>query len=286
MKLGYFISKRIDQLAKKADISMKNNQYQDAIKHYEKIIDILPEPKETWEAYEWATVSIADTYFIMEDYENAHAFFKTIISTADNPFIILRYGQTQYYRKNLQEAKEYLLKAYQYGGKEIFESEEPMFLNLINENISNKESVFENLFRLPEEYQYLEKEYMSLQHLWKPVKWEEIYKYYTDIFKKIPEELYTNSIAFLCASSILESSVHLNKTEVFSKWIHMLEVTSVKRYDSGVIEVWKGICELNIGNEVNAMQYFKQAVEKGTERVLKNFGQFGNDIYDYYLKNI
>ena len=28
------------------------------------------------------------------------------------------------------------------------------------------------------------------------------------------------------------------------------------------------------------------AEEKGTDRILKHFRHFGNDIYDFYLKNI
>lgn len=285
MKLGYFVSKRIDQYAKKADNAMNKNQYMEAIKYYNQIIDVLPEPKCVWEAYEWAVVSIADTYFIMQDYENAYTFFNLIISNANNPFVNLRFGQTQYYRNHMEEAKKYLMKAYQSGGKDTFESEDHLFFDFINVSQINKMDEFENIFRLPEEYQYLEKEYMSYQYLWKPIQWKEIYTYYTEIFKKIPEELYTNSIAFLCVSSILESTIHLDKKEEFAKWIEMIEATSTSRYDSGVIEVWKGICELKNGNERKAIDYLDQAIEKGTTRALKDFRHFGNEIFDYYKKS-
>ena len=76
---------------------------------------------------------------------------------------------------------------------------------------------FLNLFRLPLEYQYLEKEYMSLQYLWKPISWDGIYKQYVVFFEKIPEELYSNSMSFLCASAILEAIINLGKIELSEK---------------------------------------------------------------------
>lgn len=152
--------------------------------------------------------------------------------------------------------------------------------------IKENDDGFENLFRLPLEYQYLEKEYMSLQYLWKPIDWDEIYNQYNLFFEKIPEELYSNSISFLCASAILESAINLGKTEVFEKWLTMIERLSQNRKDVEVVEIWKGICELYKGNKEEALKFFRLAEEKGTDRILKHFRHFGNDIYDFYLKNI
>lgn len=78
MKLGFFVSKKIDQLAKRSDDLMKNGKYADAVECYQKIIDLLPAPKEQWEAYEWSIVSIADTYYITEDYDKAEFYLYKI----------------------------------------------------------------------------------------------------------------------------------------------------------------------------------------------------------------
>ena len=45
------------------------------------------------------------------------------------------------------------------------------------------------------------------------------------------------------------------------------------------------MCELYKENRSEAVYFFRQAEEKGTDRVLKNFGHFGNEIYDFYLEN-
>lgn len=56
---------------------------------YNKIIDLLPESKENWEAYEGISVSIADTYFVAENYEKAYLYFNKIINDENNPFVFL-----------------------------------------------------------------------------------------------------------------------------------------------------------------------------------------------------
>lgn len=291
MKLGFFVSKKIDQLAKRSDDLMKNGKYADAVECYQKIIDLLPAPKEQWEAYEWSIVSIADTYYITEDYDKAEFYFNKIIHTAENPFIFLRYGQIQYYLNEVELSKKYLKRAYSLEGAEIFDQEDPCFLKLAveSDDLTNKkkneDNEFLNLFRLPLEYQHLEKEYMSLQYLWKPISWDGIYKQYVVFFEKIPEELYSNSMSFLCASAILEAIINLGKIELSEKWLCLIERMSRSRMDDGVLETWKGICELYKENRSEAVYFFRQAEEKGTDRVLKNFGHFGNEIYNFYLEN-
>lgn len=290
MKLGYFVSKKIDNLAKKAEIYLNNGDSLEAISKYNEIIDLLPEPKENWEAYEWAIVSIADTYFVAKNYEKAYFYFSKVISDESNPFVFLRFGQTNYYLKNNKDAVKYLGEAYDICGEDIFNDEDKIFLEIARKDKPTKKSSldipFDNMFRLPLEYQYLEKEYMGFQKLWNPIEWEKIYCNYSDFFEKIPEQLYTNSIAFLCASAVLESAIHLNKKDVFSKWLNVIEITSIKRMDHGVVEVWYGICELYNDNEEGAMYYFEKAEEKGTSRILKDFRHFGDEIYKFYYRKL
>lgn len=52
MKLGYFISRKIDKLTKKGNGFLENGEYEKAIEEYKKIIEALPEPKDEWDAYE------------------------------------------------------------------------------------------------------------------------------------------------------------------------------------------------------------------------------------------
>lgn len=153
MKLGYFVSKKIDNLAKKAEIYLNNGDSLEAISKYNEIIDLLPEPKENWEAYEWAIVSIADTYFVAKNYEKAYFYFSKVISDESNPFVFLRFGQTNYYLKNNKDAVKYLGEAYDICGEDIFNDEDKIFLEIARKDKPTKKSSldipFENMFRLP-----------------------------------------------------------------------------------------------------------------------------------------
>lgn len=284
MKLGFILSKKIDYLSKKAEHLLNKSKSREAIIIYNKIIELLPEPKEMWEAYEWVNIAIADTYFLAKDYENANLYFNRVIDDSSNPYVFLRYGQVKYYINDVENAQEYLLKAYKMAGKDIFNDEDKIFLEIAQKYNKIK---FENLFRLPLEYQYLEKEYMGYQSLWSAqIDWSKIYQLYSSFFEKIPVQLYSNSISFLCASATLEAAIHLKKSDVFSKWLDNIELTSKTRMDHRVVEVWQGICELSKDNKKGALDYFKKAEKKGTDRILKDFRHFGNDIYNFYTENV
>lgn len=285
MKLGYFTSRKIDKLAKKGNGFLENGEYEKAIEEYKKIIDALPEPKDEWDAYEWANVSIADTYYIMKDYKNCIIYMNKIIRYANNPFIFLRTGQAYYYEDDMEKAEEYLARALEKDGVNIFKEEESYFLDVAQKGFKKMKSKFKNMFRLPEQYQYLEKEYMELQILWTDKNWETIYEQYTSFFKKIPEEVYDNSMTYFCVTAILEAIINLRKIDAFPQWIKILEIVSESRMDKENILVWKGLYEFVKGNDEKAMEYFRYIDESGNLRMLKNFRHFKNKIYDFYVKH-
>lgn len=127
-----------------------------------------------------------------------------IIRYANNPFIFLRTGQACYYEGDMEKAEEYLARALEKDGVNIFKEEEPYFLDIAQKGFKKMKSKFENIFDLPEQYQYLEKEFMKLEILWTDKEWETIYEQYISLFKKIPEEIYDNSITYFCVTAILK----------------------------------------------------------------------------------
>ena len=54
--------------------------------------------------------------------------------------------------------------------------------------------------------------------------------------------------------------------------------------DDGVLETWKGFVSYIKKIDQKLCTFFRQAEEKGTDRVLKNFGHFGNEIYNFIKK--
>lgn len=281
MKLNYLTSKKINHYAKKADSCMRRADYQGAIKYYEKILDVLPEPKDNWEAYDWTYASIGDTYFFMEDYEKAFDNLKKIVMSYDNPYIYMRYGQCFYYMGDKEKAEPYLIKAYQMVGDEVFETEDDVFKEIaMKEEEQNEE--FDDMFGLPLEYTFLEKRFLGLQYLWDPIDWEKIYINCKSLFNQIPKELYENGVTYFISFTLLESVIFLGKKDEIKKWLDMVVIASAPRKDSGATEIWQGISEYYLGNEDEALKYFERAEEKGVEHIFRDFYDFRDEPYKIY----
>ena len=88
-------------------------------------LDILPEPKEDWEAYLWLAGSIGDAYFMMRNYGKSLGFFRKCcnIGETDNPFILLRLGENYLELEDETNATEFLLRAYMLEGNKIFKED-------------------------------------------------------------------------------------------------------------------------------------------------------------------
>eukprot|EP01133_Synstelium_polycarpum_P002719 gene2719-3138_t len=123
--------KEINQYAQKGNDEMDNANYVHAIDWFSKALEIVPEPKDKWEATGWLTASIGDAYFSLMDYEegagNLQRSYQIYGPEEANPFILLRLGQCYFHLGNEQKAKEYLLAAYMLEGKELFEDEQLYF---------------------------------------------------------------------------------------------------------------------------------------------------------------
>jgi tetratricopeptide (TPR) repeat protein len=121
----------LDSLSEQGNEEMENENYSRAIEYFTQAFEILPEPKEDWEASGWLYASIGDAYFCMEEYETALDNFQNaykIFGTENlNPFIMLRIGQCYFELQDKKNAIEFLLRAYMLEGEEIFEGAEDYF---------------------------------------------------------------------------------------------------------------------------------------------------------------
>lgn len=124
----------LDKLAQKGDAAFDRGAYRNAIKTYQKGIDLLPEPQNQWEAKLWFTAAIADAYWFQQKYEEALLFLDESLLVEGghaNPFIRLRRGQVLFELDQVEEARAELVKGYKLGGDELFEDEEEKYWNLI-----------------------------------------------------------------------------------------------------------------------------------------------------------
>lgn len=125
------IEDKLDELSELGNTEMDNENFIEAIKYYKQALDIIPQPKDEYEASGWLYASIGDAYFFIDEYtaslDNFLKAYKICGTEEMNPFILLRIGQNYYNLNNKPQAIDFLLRAYMLDGEDIFEDEEEYF---------------------------------------------------------------------------------------------------------------------------------------------------------------
>lgn len=117
----------LDQYCEEGNDEMDKENFSGAIDLFNKALEVLPQPKDNWEATGWISASIGDAYFSQAKYTEAldhlHHAYQIYGSEDPNPFVLLRMGQSYLELKDEKNAVEYLLRAYALEGKELFEDD-------------------------------------------------------------------------------------------------------------------------------------------------------------------
>lgn len=138
MELDDKVHDQIVQLCEEGDTLVEEGQFDKAIESYIEALDLVPSPKNNWEASTWIYTALGDAYFINDDYEMAKSNFYNALNCPDgitNPLILLRLGESLFECGELDKAKEYLLKAYMLEGYKIFVEEDDKYFKLIKDII-------------------------------------------------------------------------------------------------------------------------------------------------------
>lgn len=115
MELNEKKYKIILDLCAKGDNYLEKHNYTNAIKLYTKALALVPSPKERWEASTWIYTALGEAHFLNFNYRKALCEFMNAYNCPDgisNPFINLRIGQCFYKINDIDNSKEYLLRAY------------------------------------------------------------------------------------------------------------------------------------------------------------------------------
>ncbi|OOM11704.1 tetratricopeptide repeat protein [Clostridium saccharobutylicum] len=125
------------EILKKCSIGdelVEESRYNEAIESYLEALELIPSPKDRWEASTWVNTALGDTYFQINKYNKAREYLYDAMNCPNgiaNPFILLRLGECLYKIGNIDEAKEYLIRTYMLEGMDIFENEDKEYFKLI-----------------------------------------------------------------------------------------------------------------------------------------------------------
>lgn len=135
------IYNRIVELMEKGQGLGDKGDYLRAIERYKQAYDLLPQPREAWQAALNILGNIGDAYFLNRNYEQAFAAMNQALMAPGgigNPFIHLRLGQSAYELEDFDLAKDELMRAYMGAGEEIFWHDHPKYLEFLAKHAAFK----------------------------------------------------------------------------------------------------------------------------------------------------
>lgn len=134
------LQSELDKHSEEGNKYFDNNEYDKALKIWKKALELIPEPKKNFSESVWFLTSIGDIYFMQGKYEEAFNNFEDAKNNLsgdgiNNPFILLRLGQSAFELGKKDFATENLLRAYMLEGKEIFEEDDKKYFEFLKSNI-------------------------------------------------------------------------------------------------------------------------------------------------------
>ena len=135
MELDPALYEKIKEHSDEGERLFYHGRFPEALEEYSKALDLIPEPKQRWEASVWVLAAIGDCHFWLKDFGAALECFRKLMVEYEeygNPFTRLRYGECLYETGNEELAREHLLAAYAMEGKELFEECDKKYLSVIS----------------------------------------------------------------------------------------------------------------------------------------------------------
>jgi tetratricopeptide (TPR) repeat protein len=132
------LHQRITAFTDRGNEKFEADRFREAYADYEQALRLIPEPVESWEASTWVLLALGDCGFLLGDYEAALRHLERALECPDiegSEFLILRLGQARYETGDLKGAREALEDAWRLGGSELFEDEDPKYLELIRSRV-------------------------------------------------------------------------------------------------------------------------------------------------------
>lgn len=122
----------------------KGNEFLDgdrsdrALEEFERALGFIPEPRDDYEVTYEVLAAIGDVHWFNEDFEKALETFESaqkIFGAAHQhyqPFLLLRIGQCCYELEDEERAHTLLKMGLEAIGAELFEEEDPKYLELVS----------------------------------------------------------------------------------------------------------------------------------------------------------
>lgn len=131
LELSESIDAEIKNLCAAGDALAAQAEHAAAVAKYDQAWQLVPDPKNQWEASTWILTAIGDSCFLIDKFKSARQALEYAMvcpGATGNPFIHLRLGQVLFEAGELDLAANELIRAYMGAGEEIFLKDDPKYL--------------------------------------------------------------------------------------------------------------------------------------------------------------
>jgi tetratricopeptide (TPR) repeat protein len=135
-------AQRITELCERGDDDVEHARYDEAVTKYEEALRLVPDPVFAWKATAWILTALGETHYFRRDFERAKNALLDAMRCPNgvgNAFVHFRLGQVELELGNAGRAKDELFRAYQRGGREVFEGEDPKYFALIADRLDEEQ---------------------------------------------------------------------------------------------------------------------------------------------------
>lgn len=134
MQLADEIYSKISELGDQGDKMVEEGHFTEALALYWQAFDLLPEPKNNWDAGTWILAAIGDTNFRSGDFVAGRDNLAQAMhfpNAIGNPFMHLRLGQCWFELGTMDRAADELMRAYMGDGPKIFAQEDAKYIDFL-----------------------------------------------------------------------------------------------------------------------------------------------------------
>lgn len=290
MELKDNLYNQIESLSEKGNEAMENERYDEAISFFQQAYNLLPAPKEEWEAYTWIMVSIGDAYFSKQKYQSSLECFRKCYNNGDvdNPFILLRIGENSLELNDSEMAKEFLLRAYMLEGKKIFKHESK-FLQWLSNNVELKKIRKKNTqqeiiikqsspdndvtpacMESSDELNNQENQWLNkVVPFSRKQEYDEVLKISKHYWGMLPEPKMTTEFSYHLVNTLTITYLKMEQFDMALHWAKVYDTfdfASTGRIDSGEKDYYVAIAYYENGVFEKAQEYFSIANKKSKGR--------------------
>lgn len=129
---------KIEKLSEQGNDLVDEDDFEGALLKFQTALDLLPEPKDQWEAAMWLYASMGDMYLFTEDFDAAKENFFNALNCPDgqeSAFVHLRLGESLFELGEEEKSTDHLLQAYMLEGPEVFAEEEEKYLEFLQSKV-------------------------------------------------------------------------------------------------------------------------------------------------------